>query len=319
MTARGIVDAPSTVGNGGHRLTITVQNATDGQPLAGAGVVAYWDGTTVAEAQEAGESRAPGQAVPGEEYPTIDIRKTLRANTGPDGRATLRVPEGIVVGIVAAAEGHTEEWMPGVPTSGPSSEHAVTLYQTRIELAILGAWGPGAASSGFLTGSAYQWDPNELQLGFDGPTHAGYAARLHAAAVTLTWENGPTGGGDLGIGLGPDGGSPTLFDDGSDNIAFGPQEEKMAAGYAEVVEHGLNTGTLHVGPATKSGFLAPGGLDYAITVVLDFEGARPDFGCTGSSSTTDDSEGFGISTPGTGLAVALALLAALAFFARRRE
>ncbi len=319
VTARGTSGAPSVVGDGPHHLAVSVLSATDGQPIPGAAVVAYWDGTTLEQAREAGEGQDPGQAIPGEFYPTVDTRHTLRANTDADGLVAMRVPEGIVVGLVAAADGFTEEWLPGVPSSGPSSMQIITVYESRMEVTINGTWGPGAGSSGFVTGSNYAWDDRELDVGTDPAARAGYAARIQSASITLAWENGITGGGDLGIGLGPNGGAPTYFDDASENLGIGTQTEETSLARGDIQEHGLDTGTLHVGPATKSGFLAPGGLAYSLVLVLEFEGLSPDIGCASRGTTTDDSSGFGVDAPGIGVAAILAALAAIGLILARRR
>src|SRR5207244_8324894 len=140
---------------------------------------------------------------------------------GPDGTVTAHLPKDRIVGVVAAADGWTEEWIPALAT-GSSGDLALRLplYQVHLGLDATGTADRASVSSAFLLGdSNAQWYPQDLQLGKASGATAGYLARVVALDATLNWTNEALAFGDLALAAGPATGKPTVVQDDSTDVA----------------------------------------------------------------------------------------------------
>lgn len=326
VTARGVTDAPSASGLTGYTLDVLVTEGPGGPPLAGAGVVVYYAGTSTAEWQGPRVEVRSDEVIVGpvNGTGTVESKSVVRLMTDADGHARARVPGDRIVGVVAAKDGFTEEWIPALATGdgGATGTLQLPLYHARRVVDIEGVWGPAAGSTGAVTESDYAWDPQLVPFADDADANRGYAARIVELRATLQWNNTPMGGGDLGIGLGPPSDGPRYFADTGNNIAAGAQTETAVLSLNELRDHGiLGAPEVHAGAATDSAFAAPFGLPYALHIEALFDTARANLAACSFGMSADDNAGTGASVPGFELPLALAGLAgavALAGRARRR-
>ncbi len=309
-------DAPSEGGGGDYTLRLQIVDEPGGPPIHDAAVIVYWgdfDGEasgSVDISGGAGPDGASGVVRAGGSVSTPDVDETIPLRTNTDGIATAHVPANRIVGIVASADGHTEEWIPRAGTGDPGTSGTVpfALYQANIETNLDGTWGPAGASPGRVTNSNFQWEALEAPWGESDAARAGYVERLANLRLTLTWTNGPTGGGDLSIGTGATQGEPDAIQE-SDGFQGGPgsQTEEVVYTAAEIDEMNWpDSDRLYVGPATSTAYAAPLGLDYQLTVEAAFD-----------PFTDPNVDGFSNESPSLGLAL-LPLLALCALVLRRR-
>ena len=324
VSARGITSADADSGIRGFALDVIVTDGPGGPPLPGAGVVAYyggadrtaWDGPRI----ELDEDRIAVE--PMNDTPTTDSKEVLRMLTGAEGRATARVPGNRIIGIVAAKDGYTEEWIPAIAAgdTGSSGSITVPLYRANMSIPMDAVWGPGGASTGEVTSSQFAWDPHEVPFGDTADARRGYAARIVELSVTLSWENSAMGGGDLGIGAGPPDDTPRYFEDAGQNIGPGAQTVRTTLGLQQLQEHGiLGAPAIHLGAATDSGFVAPFGLPYTMLIEARFDTARAAFGACSSQGQQDDSDGLGASVPAWGPIGAVVALVGTALARRQKR
>jgi hypothetical protein len=327
VTARGIgPGTPMEGGSGDHVLTVRVTDGPGGGPLPDAGVVLYWASDRPQDLDnvsrvEVGPDRVVVQ--PGSKAATPEPDTVLRLRTGPDGTATARLPTDRLVGLVAAKDGYTEEYVGHIATGSGAGADAfdLPLYRSRLELKLAGTWGPGGGSTGAFTGNNYLWQPESVPFAGEAAADAGYAARLVHLKAVLRWNNAPTAFGDLGLGLGARGeGQPRVFRDAGDNAAFTLQEEHLELKVDELHSYGLMGRNLALGPASDTGFVAPLGLDYEIVVTAEFDRRAADLeGCIYRGRASDVQGGLGASAPAGGILVVLAAtLGTAAVVSRRR-
>ncbi|MEA3204189.1 MAG: hypothetical protein QOI63_1869, partial [Thermoplasmata archaeon] len=129
VSARGVgTGTPSEGGDGGSLAEVTVAQEPGGPGLAGAGVVFFW-GKEDAGAASRGERAVVHVGADGEAgSAAVDVdaglpapptyTTTLPLRAGPDGKVTAHLPSNRIVGVVAAADGWTEEWVPALATGG---------------------------------------------------------------------------------------------------------------------------------------------------------------------------------------------------------
>lgn len=324
VTARGIASGPSTAGVGGFALDVLVTDGPGGPPLPGAGVVVYW-----AQATTSGWSgpvvRVSGEGgnvdvAPPNATATVAASSVDRLLTDAGGHATAHVGTGHIVGVVAAKDEYTEEWIPAVAAGGSGASGTVTLplYRARIVADLDEVWpAPGGASSGAVTGNHYLWDAHAAPFGNGSDAQRGYAARIVELSVTVNWTNGATGSGDLAVGAGPPGSDPAFFHDGGANAALGAQSEAATMGLSQLAStRTLGAPTVMVGAASQTGVAAPFGLPYRLHVDALFDTARATEGGCGASASDGGGVGAKVPAPGAGLFVAV--VAGLAVLARRR-
>ena len=324
VTARDISTADSTAGVRGFALEIRVTDGPGGAPLEGAGVVVYYGGIEAADWSGPRVEVGPDRVIvePLNQSGTPESRDVLRMMTGLDGTATARVPGNRMIGIVVAKDGFTEEWLPAVAAGDTGASDAITipLYRQRLELDVDGVWGPGGASTGFATSSQYAWDPRLLTFGESDDANRGYAARITEMTLTIEWDNGLNGAGDLGIGIGSPDDGPSYFGDASTNVGSGRQSETVTLTLQELREHGiLGARAIHAGAATDSGFVAPFGLPYTMHVEARFDTARAAFASCNVASSQNDNDGLGASVPGIGVWGSAVAVTAVALARRLRR
>lgn len=312
-------DADSEAGDGGYELSLRVLDEPGGPAIENAPVVAYWgDEETEAEGSFEISGEADGESGSAEGVVRADVRPstpptdtTLTARTGPDGAATLHVPTNHVIGLVVSAAGHTEEWIPRAATGddGASGTASLPVYHRSLSGTTEDSWDIAGASPGTVTGSDYDWNPEEVPWGHNAEAREGYVERLAELRVTVNWTNGPSGAGDLAAAAGAGSGQPDLLADDSENAGAGEQQEQLVADVGQVEEAGWpDSTTLYVGPATDSVYAAPMNLDYTVHTEARFS---PFASPTGGSGGSADS-------PGPGLLVVPLSAAAALVLGRRR-
>lgn len=330
VSARGITDAPAEDGSGDAELAITVREGRGGPPIAGAGVVVHWSENKVEHHED--EDIPPEAGEPGEPVPpnataaTPEPRTTLTLMTSEDGMARAHVPDGQIVGITAAKEGYTEEWIGYVPaSSSATSELTLPLYHQHREGWINDTLEPAGASTGAITGSERVWDDHEVDL---GPDPADHMARIVSLEAPLTWENEPTASGDLGIGVDESPGDPRVFHDRDDNAEWGQQTEHLSMDRHDLESYRLTSASsLLLGAGTETAYAAPEGLDHALAWEATFDRSAADSdGClyvmpppeddrSGNPGASADGE----EIPAPGAAAGLTVLAVLAVVCARRR
>lgn len=288
-------DAPQEGGDGDYDLTLRIVDEPEGPPIQDAAIIVYWgdydgDASGSFEISGSAEQGGGGQRADGvvrldvnPETPEPDTTVPLR--TGPDGTATAHVPANQVVGVVASAAGHTEEWVPRAVTGDGGGQGTVDfpLYKARLVGSINETWGPAGASPGIVTNTNYEWQPSEVPWGESTAAREGYVERLASMRLSLTWTNGPTGGGDLAIAAGATSSEVDyVADSDTPNAAPGEQSEEALVEKSMIDEHGWpGAGTLYIGPATQTAYAAPMGLDYELKTEATFDPfAQPTGGST---------------------------------------
>lgn len=314
VTARIVpADAPATGGSGPAALAVRILDGPGGQGLPSAAVVFYWADDAVSENRdemgrvEVGPDRVVVE--PGARAATPLARYVVALRTDAAGVAVAHLPADRFVGIVAAADGRTEEWIAHVATTPGRTELAIPLYRTRLAFDLEGTWGPGGASTAFVTGGGTVWQPQAIP--FPEGSSKGYAARIVGLNATLRWENQATAFGNLAVGIGPTTGSgPTVVREESPNVAAGAQKEEARLAVVELHEHSiLGAAQILVGPASQSAYVAPLGMPYTLHVEMEFDRARADFeGCLYRGEAQSDSGGWGVGAPAWGLAGAVGAL-----------
>lgn len=293
VSARGIgPSTPSSGGDGAYPAVVAVTQEPGGPPLAGAGVVFFWG-----DAAPDGQAAAPsvhvsagaggsGVQVGAAGSTPPHYTTTLPLRTGADGTVQARLPVNRIVGVVAAADGWTEEWVPHLATGaqGSGGQLSVTLplYRTHLAIDLSGTTDRAGASLAFLIGDGNaQWYPEDVHLGKAPGAAAGYLARLAHLHATLNWTNGPTGFGDLALAAGPAQGRPTVVRDDSADVAVGGRMQAMDLSEGTLRSaHLEDSGALLLGPATRSGFAGVNGIPYTLHIDLEMapSSAFPD-GC----------------------------------------
>ncbi len=302
VSARGITEAPAEAGDGEALVNLTVTHGRGGPPLDGAAVVLYWAEHRIEDYEdeqippEAGEPAEPVQ--PNATAATPPADHTLALMTGPDGTVRAHLPKDRIVGAVAAKPGYTEEWIGYFPApASATTELVLPLYSQQVTATINGTLSPAGASTGAVTSNNRVWDAHEVDL---GPDPAGHMARLVDVEAQLVWENGPTGFGDLGIGLDGEPGDPRVFEDDDENADTGPQSENMTMDRRDVEAYRLHQmDTLYAGAGSQTAFVAPQGLPYTVDIELRFDRIASDMaGCLYVMPPPEDdrSEGPGAST-----------------------
>lgn len=338
VTARGIVSGPSSGGSGDYALDLRIVDGPGGPPVAGAGVVVYWGGDSSSSwsgprisvtggAANSPDGQSAGGSVvvdPGTQAETVEAKTTVRILTDADGRARANVPANRIVGIVAAKDGYTEEWVPALATGDAAGAGtlAVPLFRTQLALDMEAVWqGPAQGSTGTVTSSSYAWDPHDVPFGETEEANRAYAARIVEMTVTIAWSNDPMGAGDLGIGTGHEGDGPARFHDGGNNAAPGAQSESVTLSLSDLMEHGiLGAPRIRAGAATDSAVVAPFGLPYAMHIEARFdrELAERATSCGTVRGSASDNDGYGANTPGFE-AVALVIAGAVGVLLSRRR
>lgn len=303
-------DAPRVNGSGPVELTVQVREEPGGVAFADAAVVVYWgddafDG--VADASRPWTRADPAPATPRPE-------EILRLRAGIDGEAVARVPEGASAGVVASSPGRTQEWVPMVTLGDGDRTVEVPLYDASRSEAWNTTVGPATTTRGTQPG----WEPRPVNWTGDPDVREGYQRRLARLTATLTWENGPRGGGDLALGLGANATEPDLVVDEGNETTPGEHQEQVTLEVEGIEDHGWpGAGALHAGPGTRSAGISPLGLETEVQLDARFApfppgAGYPPFRSHGAGGTQD-------AVPGPGAAATLGVLLVLAAATRRRS
>ncbi|MFO1535735.1 MAG: hypothetical protein ABR586_08730 [Thermoplasmatota archaeon] len=329
VSARGVgASTPSSGGDGGALATLTVTQEPGGPGLADAGVVFFWGDEDSAAAlrgerpvvhvgAEAGSASAEVDVGTGGPAPPA-YTTTLPLRTGPDGTVTARLPKDRIVGVVAAADGWTEEWIPAFAT-GSAGEAALRLplYRERLEVDLTGTLDRASASTALLLGNSQaQWYPQDVQLGKATGATAGYLARLVSLDATLNWSNEPLSFGDLALAVGPAGGEPAVVQDSSGDVAPGDRTQSLTLDGDRLGASGL-PGARHLlaGPATRTAYVGPLGVPYKLHLTLTMDRAQA---FRSQCDGTVDVHAGAHASPAAGLLLAVGLLGTASLARRRR-
>jgi hypothetical protein len=326
VSARGVgPGTPSAGGDGGYSATLTVTQEPGGPGLAGAGVVFFWGREDSGAALRGERPVVHVGAQGGDGSASIDIgtglpappayTATLPLRAGPDGTVTARLPTDRIVGVVAAADGWTEEWIPALATGHAGTlQLRLPLYHEHLALDLPGTLGPGSASTAILTGEgSAAWSPQDARLGATPEATRGYLARLTGLEAWLNWTNGPLAFGDLALAVGPDGSTPTQVRDSGADAAMGERTQQLQVQASDVRDRGLQgAGHLYIGPATRTAYFGPTGLAYTLHVDLTMDRAQAFQQSCGGVTVSAEAH----PSPAAGALVVVGLLGA-ALLARR--
>lgn len=272
VTSRTVAaDAPQTNGTGPLELTVHVTQAQDGVDYVDAAVVVYWGDGGYDGVDNA--SRPWTQADPKPATPEAD--EVLHMRTGLDGEAVARVPEEETVGVVASVSHRTEEWVPAIDTGTTDGTVEVPLYQRRLAVERNVTLGPAETTGG----DRPAWEPRLVDWTGDGDHVEAYQHRLASLEASLTWENGPRGGGDLALGLGVNTTEPDVLRDEGNETTPGTHREEVTLDAERIQDEGWpDEESLHAGPGTRSAEVSPFGLETHLAVDATFSPFPPGAG-----------------------------------------
>ncbi len=277
------LDAPQSGGNGDYALTIQILDEPEGPSIDDAAIIVYWgsyegdaSGSFQIQGDANGQSAHADAAVRISTQPsTPSPDTTVPLRTGPDGTATANIPSNQPVGIVATADGHTEEWIPqaSAGAGNDSGTLALPLYKDRIDTHHEDALTLAGATPAPVTGSNHDWYPIEAPWGETDTAREGYIERLAELRIMLTWSNEPTGGGDLGLGAGATLNDPDIVEDSTiPQSEPGEQTVELVLDKTAIDEmRWPASSNLYLGPLTSSAYAAPLGLPYEMETEARFD------------------------------------------------
>jgi len=313
-------DAPSEAGSGDYNLTLTIRDGPDGEPIENAAVIVYYgdfdsegqiDVDLEADGRDASATIDGVARVSNPSTPSTDT--TLPMRTNADGNVLAQVPENRVIGIVASAPGHTEEWVPQASTGADGGQGTVSfpLYEARLTTSENATWDRAGASEGKARDDDdYAWNPDEVPWGDSAAERRGYIERLANLRVQVTWENTPTQQGDLAAGVGVSESNPDRVADEQTQSAPGEHTEELVADVDDIEEEGWpDSEKLFLGAATGSEYTAPFEFEYTVETTARFDPfANPSVDVSGDTNAS----------PGPAAAIAAIAIAGTALAARTR-
>ena len=189
------------------------------------------------------------------------------------------VPANVAVRIVAGEDRWTQD---GFVAAG-TEEALVDLAQAEIHGSSPGTW-TEAASFGPAGAS---WRPTPLHWA-DGET----MARLATLHLELTWSNGPGGGADFGIAVGPDTNGGFSYTNSAYQTTLGEQRETRDLGVADFAQLGWTNATRpQAGPSISTGAFASTGIPYELSWAATF---FPDPDLARVCTTLGDAQAFDV-------------------------
>jgi hypothetical protein len=225
--------------------------------------------------------------------PNRDEVRVLRLMSSEAGQVVLHVPAEEAIELAAGRV----EWTHEAHLDAGAAPAALTLAPASLMGTIEGEWGSPLAEG--VSGPV--WQPNDLPW-----ADAGHLDRLERLDLTLTWTNGPQGGADFGIAVGPNGGSGFHYTNSEYQASVGEQSERRTLEAADFDQLGWeNTTQPQTGPSISTGGFAVTAIPYSLAWEATFaaDPGLADF-CLGlgDRGTTDvtDSRGETASFPGTG-------------------
>jgi hypothetical protein len=221
------LDAPPEGGSGERQVQVTVLGG-DGQPAANMAVAAWWQATR-------------------------EELHVLRVATGPDGQVVLRVPPGESVDLVA---GHVE-WTHEAHLDAGNEPATLILTPASLIGVVDGNWTepitPGVGGA--------VWQPSDLPW-----ADSGHMARLERLRVDLLWTNGPDGGADFGIAVGPSSGSGFHYVNREYQATAGVHTEERTLEGEDFAALGWDGDTLpQAGPSVSTGGFTLTAIPYTLT------------------------------------------------------
>jgi hypothetical protein len=187
-----------------------------------------------------------------------DAVQVVRLRTSESRMATFLVPADAPIGLLAGGSEWTSE---GRVAAGAAP--ATLLLGSGLEVgSIEGAWGMPAAQG--LSGAS--WQPEDLPFG-DGDR----MERLERLDLLLSWTNGPQGGADFGIAVGPNGGSGFHYTNREYQTSLGPQTESRVLEAADLGQLGWDASTRpQAGPSVSTGGFAVAPIAYTLDWTATF-------------------------------------------------
>lgn len=218
--------APAQGGPGARRITVTLPD--DGSAAGDrVAVVAWWRATS-------GE---------------VEV---VRLRTAGSPTVTFAVPADIPVALLTGRSVWTNEGH-----VGPGSSDATVLLTSGLDTGSLeGDWGALVAEG--VSGAS--WQPNDLPW-----AEGGRLGRLERAELTLTWTNGPQGGADFGIAVGPNGESGFHYTNREYQTSVGGHTESRVLEAADLAQLGWDDATRpQAGPSVSTGGFAVSPIPYTL-------------------------------------------------------
>lgn len=243
--ARAADPEATSAGSGAYTLRVLVTNEPGGPVVEGANVVARHD------------------------------RGSVAALTGPDGRAELKLPAGQAMSLTAWKQDFTLERSTAERTgpAGAVDEIVVPLFREDVTVEIVGKLAPAGASTRAADGNDVKWEPQKLYWSASPQVTKAYNARLVETNATLTWTNGPTGGGDLLIAGGRSAQRADAVQDSGSQASLGEQVERATVTLGAIDGAGWRMAELlYVGAGTGKAWAAPLGLEYKLVITGHFDG-----------------------------------------------
>ncbi|MHB1261976.1 MAG: hypothetical protein ACYC2H_09710 [Thermoplasmatota archaeon] len=226
-------DAPSEAGPGQRPVDVTVLGG-DGQPAAHMAVVAYWQ-----------QTRESVHAV--------------RLVSDAAGKATLRVPAGEDLELMAGRI----EWTHEAHLDAGDRPASLILTPASVLGLVEANWTTPLAQG--VSGAA--WQPTDLPW-----ADAGHMDRLERLRLVLAWTNGPQGGADFGIAVGPNGESGFHYTNSEYQATVGEQSEERILEPGDFADLGWgNTTRPQAGPSISTGGFAVDPIAYTLAWEATFE------------------------------------------------
>lgn len=226
-------DAPSEAGPGQRQVDVTVLGG-DGQPASGMAVVAYW--------------RQTREAV-----------HAVRLLSDASGKAALRVPAGEGIELMAGRI----EWTHEAHLDAGEQPASLVLTPASVLGLVEANWTAPLAQG--VSGAV--WQPADLPW-----ADAGHMDRLERLRLVLSWSNGPGGGADFGIAVGPNGESGFHYTNSEYQATVGEQSEERVLESGDFVDLGWgNTTRPQAGPSISTGGFAVDPIGYTLVWEATFE------------------------------------------------
>ncbi len=193
---------------------------------------------------------------------TVEV---VRVRTGDGFHATIQAPAGKAIGLLGGlatpATGQNTWDAEGFVAPG-GDDVEVTLGKTLVG-SLTGSW-TQPATAGFAAGpAAPSWQPQDLPWADQDRIQ-----RLEQLVLTLHWDNGPEGGADFGIAIGPAGSTEFHWvnaPNAANQASPGAQSEQRVIAAADLADLGWSNVTgLRAGPSVSTGAFATTGIAYTL-------------------------------------------------------
>lgn len=230
----------------------------------------------------------PGDAIAawwmeGERLAVLHLRSAEGLDGGPISvhPAVAMVPQDVAVRIVAGDKAWT---MDGFVEPG-TGDVLVDLSTPEVQGRTQGTWDDPAS----FGPSGASWMPATFAWADDGTM-----ARLESLHLQLAWSNGPGGGADFGIAVGPNGNGGFSYVNADYQATPGAQRETRDLGPADFLQLGWSNGTRpQAGPSVSTGAFATTGIAYEMAWEATF---APDPDLASVCTTLGDAQAYDAAT-----------------------